>query len=449
MLAFRLTLWYGGVLVAAVLLCFSISYFVVLSAMLSRTDADLLRQAARCYDALQHGGVPNLKNQINYDARATGTNDTFLVTYDSGGHVIASSDLSTWNDVTLSAPTPSNSDPRFDYAYGVGHHAKLRVLTFPLGGGDVLQVGITIQDDARVMNQVRRIAGLIFVGLMAVALPVGWFLARRALTGVQQVTNTANEISHGSLERRVPTTGWNDEIDQLAVTINRMLGRIQALVEGMKATNDNIAHELRSPITRIRGLAETTLTSNTAPTEFQDMAASTIEESDRMLGMINTMLDIAEAEAGVINLNLESFNFAALVRKLYELYEPAAQEKGIHIELNSPEITMVCGDIQKLQRVAANLLDNAVKYTPHGGSIALSLTSIGPDARFCIKNTGPGISPADIPHIFERFYRADKSRSGLGNGLGLSLVHAIVHAHGGEISVQSVREDQTTFTVTL
>jgi signal transduction histidine kinase len=247
----------------------------------------------------------------------------------------------------------------------------------------------------------------------------------------------------------VPTTGWHDEIDQLAVTINRMLGRIQALVEGMKATNDNIAHELRSPITRIRGLAETTLTSASSNDDYQDMAASTIEESDRMLGMINTMLDIAEAEAGVINLDVTSFNFAAMLRKLYELYEPAALEKRLHVAMEAPEITMVCGDLQKLQRVAANLLDNAVKYTPRGGAITLSLVPSGPDAKFCIRNSGPGIAPEDIPHIFERFYRADKSRSGSGNGLGLSLVHAIVHAHGGQITAQSVVDHETTFTVVL
>ena len=225
----------------------------------------------------------------------------------------------------------------------------------------------------RVLDQVRRIVAVILIGLISIALPVGWFLARRALEGVQQVTNTANEISQGSLERRVSTTGWGDEIDQLAVTINRMLGRIQALVEGMKSTNDNIAHELRSPITRIRGLAETTLTAASSTIDFQDMAASTIEESDRMLGMINTMLDIAEAEAGVMVLKATTFNFAALLRKLCELYEPVAVEKGVDIVMEMPEITVVFGDVQKLQRVAANLLDNAIKYTPRSRHITLSL----------------------------------------------------------------------------
>jgi heavy metal sensor kinase len=449
MLAFRLTIWYGCVLVASAALCFSISYFVVLSAMQSRTDADLLRQLARCDEALGRSGVAALKNQIENDSRATGTNDIYLAVYDSSGQIVMSSDLSTWSDVTMPSPLLSGVPRRFDKGVGAGHHGRLRVVTAALDGGDVLQVGITVQDDARVMAQVRRIAGLILVALVLVALPVGWFLARSALAGVQQVTNTANEISRGSLERRVPTTGWNDEIDELAVTINRMLGRIQALVEGMKATNDNIAHELRSPITRIRGLAEMTLTGASSQADFQEMAASTIEESDGMLRMIDTMLDIAEAEAGVINLNVTSFNFAAMVRKLCELYEPVVTEKQLKVVMDAPEITMVSGDLQKLQRVAANLLDNAIKYSPNGGEISLTLEPSGPNARFALTNPGPGIAPQDIPHIFERFYRADKSRSGSGNGLGLSLVHAIVHAHGGQIAVESIPGEKTTFTLTL
>ena len=210
-----------------------------------------------------------------------------------------------------------------------------------------------------------------------------------------------------------------------------MLGRIHVLVEGMKTTNDNIAHELRSPITRIRGLAEMTLTGDSSEREFQEMAASTIEESDRLLGMINTMLDIAEAEAGVMNLKLTSFNFAGLVRKLCDLYEPLSAEKEIQVVTEIPEISMVFSDLQKLQRVAANLLDNAIKYTPIGGTVTLSVNPLGPNTQFSIANTGPGISKADLPHIFERFYRGDRSRTGSGNGLGLSLVHAIVKAHGG------------------
>ena len=157
--------------------------------MQSRTDADLLRQAARCSEALGRGGASALQSQIDNDARATGTNDIFLAAYDSGGQSIAMSDLTTWADVKP-PPRLSDSEPRFDDVGGIGYHGQSRLLTIGLGSGDILQVGITVQDDARVMDQVRRMAGLALIGLIATAMPAGWFLARRALAGVQEVTNT-------------------------------------------------------------------------------------------------------------------------------------------------------------------------------------------------------------------------------------------------------------------
>jgi heavy metal sensor kinase len=449
LLAFRLTLWYGGVLAAAALGCFFIAYFVVLWAMQSRTDADLLHEAARCAQVFAQGGRAALAAQIDNDSRATGTNDIFFAVFDRDGHIVAASDLSTWSDIQLSAPAAVENGDQFENASGAGHHARVRALTLSLDADNSLRIGITVQDDARVLEQTRRMAGAILIGSIGIAVGVGWLLAKRALTGVQQVTNTANEISQGTLERRVPVSGSGDEIDQLAGTVNQMLARIQSLVEGMKATNDDIAHELRSPITRMRGLAEMTLTGQSTLKEFQEMAASTVEECDELLAMINTMLDIAEAEAGVMNLQKVPLNIAAMIRKLCELYEPVMCEKGLQVQLDLPEVAMACGDVQKLQRVAANLLDNAVKYTPSGGVIGLTVTGLGPVVQVSISNTGQGISPKDMPHIFKRFYRADKSRSGSGNGLGLSLAQAVVHAHGGDIKVMSIPNGQTTFIVTL
>jgi len=304
LLAFRLTLWYGGILAVAASLCFVISYFVMVSAMRNRTDADLLREATRCMSTMESGEISVVKRQIDDDAKATGTNDIFFLLYDQHSHPIASSDLSTWGDMSLSPPdvgeTNAHGDPHFQDAFGTGHHETIRVLTMSASNGYVLRVGITVQDDQRVVDQARRTISFIMLAVVGVAVVVGWLLAKRALVGVQHVTSTANAISRSALQRRVPTSGSGDEIDQLASTFNRMLERIESLVKGMEETNDNIAHELRSPITRIRGHAETTLTGNSSLENYREMAASTVEECDRVLVMINTMLDIAEAEAGVM-----------------------------------------------------------------------------------------------------------------------------------------------------
>jgi len=459
LLAFRLTLWYGGVLVVSSLLCFLISYVVVVSSMRARADADLLREASLCSDALESGGPAFLKSQMDRVAHIAGINDIFFRVYDASGRPVATSDLSGWGDTALppiTFPDPSERRPRYEDAFGAGHHKTVRVLTTPLAGGEVLQVGISflqiglsIQDDQRVIAQAKRTVSVIAVGMVVFAVAGGWLLARRALSGVQQLTSTANEISRGALGLRVPTTGSGNEIDELANTFNRMLQRIQAVVEGMEETNDNIAHELRSPVTRIRGLAETTLTGRASMGDYQEMAASTVEECDRLLAMIDTMLDIAEAEAGVMTLKAAPVDTGVLLRQAAELFEPMAAEREVRIAADAPGGVIALGDVQRLQRVIANLLDNAIKYTPQGGTVGLSTHADGPAVEVRVSNPGDGIAPAELPNIFRRFYRGDKSRSVPGNGLGLSLAQAIVRAHGGRITVASAPHEQTVFTVTL
>lgn len=459
LLAFRLTLWYGGVLALSLLACWLLFYWVTLSSMRARADADLLRESLRCSEALRKGGMPSLQKQIDIVTRSAGVNDMFFRVFDPSGRPIATSDLAGWGDTKFPphqlGPEPDDS-PRFEEAAGVGHHQKVRVLTLRIEGGDVIQsgisffqIGMSTQDDQLVLARARRVIALIVVGMLVLAMGVGWLLARRALAGVQQLTTAANEVSHGALDRRVPTSGSGNEIDQLAATFNRMLERIQTLVEGMQKTNDNIAHELRSPVTRIRGLAETTLTGRCSQRQFEDMAASNVEECDRLLSMINTMLDISEAEAGVMPLNLQTIDAAKLLREAAELYEPVAAEYEQSLVVDAPQTVAVRGDLQRLQRAVANLLDNAVKYTPRGGRINLSIHIADGTVAITIANPGRGISSEELPHVFDRFFRADRSRSSPGNGLGLSLAQAIVHAHGGQISASSEPGAETVFTILL
>ena len=274
-------------------------------------------------------------------------------------------------------------------------------------------------------------------------------MARRAVSGVEAVTRTAQKISSGTLDERVPLKTRGDEIDTLALTFNQMLDRIQGLLKEIKEMTDNIAHDLRSPITRIRGAAEIALTSGKNIDEFESMAASTIEECDSLLDMINTMLMISKTESGVSKLSGNEMDLSLIVCKAYELFEPTAEDKKITLRCDVPSGIRVIGDIPMIQRMLANLLDNAIKYTPSGGMVNVAVTE--QESRICIAFTdsGVGISSADLPHIFERFYRCDQSRSQAGIGLGLSLARAIARAHGGDISAVSVPNQGSTFTVTL
>jgi len=287
--------------------------------------------------------------------------------------------------------------------------------------------------------------------LFALAVVLGWFMARRALAGVENVTRTARRIADdGRLAERVPVGKGGDEIDRLAATFNRMLDRIQGLVTGIKEMTDNIAHDLKSPLTRIRGQAEMALTSRGAADEYEAMAAGAVEECDRLLEMINTMLFISRTEAGVSKPELKPMDLAVVVRDACGLFQSPAEDKGIALTWEAPERLEMAGDIRLIQRMLGNLLDNAIKYTSDGGAVAVAVLA-NPDhsVAIAVKDSGIGISEKDLPHIFERFYRGDPSRSQAGAGLGLSFARAVARAHGGEITVENNRPSGAVFRVTL
>jgi heavy metal sensor kinase len=278
---------------------------------------------------------------------------------------------------------------------------------------------------------------------------VGWLLARRALMGVKTVTQTATSIAGHDLSRRVPIKGTKDEIDQLAIAFNDMLERIETVLKSMKEITDNIAHDLRSPITRMRGVAEMALFNETFSEEHAAMAGTVVEESDRLLGIINAMLSISEAESGLTKLSCEELDLVLLLRDVCDLFQPLAEDKSIRLVVDGPSSLPLSCDRQKLQRVFANLLDNAIKYTAKKGQITLTAEGKDREIVVTVEDTGSGISREDMPYIFDRFFRSEKSRSEPGSGLGLSLAKALVVVHGGTITANSDVGHGSRFTVTL
>jgi len=234
-----------------------------------------------------------------------------------------------------------------------------------------------------------------------------------------------------------------------------MADRIQTLMGQMRQINDNIAHDLRSPLTRIRGIAETGVMAGRLNVQGEELAGGVIEECDRLIQMINTMLDISETEAGMQALSLEPVDIGGTLTSLLELFSDMAEEKQVALVAQLPHVAPILADARRLQRMFANLLDNAVKYTPPGGRIRVELIPGDTQVQIRVSDTGPGIPAADLPHVFERFYRADHSRHQPGNGLGLSLALAIARAHGGDITVgpaqavESTDTQGTCITVTL
>jgi signal transduction histidine kinase len=278
----------------------------------------------------------------------------------------------------------------------------------------------------------------------------GFLLTRRALRPVQQLAATARHvIASGDLALRVVEPGTRDELDELSHLFNGVLAHNQKLVKGMRDVLENVAHDIRTPLTRLRTGAEVALRDPADPQRTREALADTLEESDHVLAMLNTLMDISGAETGVIRLAREMVDISDLARAAVDLYQEVAEEKGLRVLTHLAVGTSATVDRIRLGQVIANLVDNAIKYTPAGGTVEITTEGTPPLVKLMVKDSGMGISAEDLPRIWQRFYRADRSRSQPGLGLGLSLVKAIVEAHGGQVEAQSTLGVGSTFTVTL
>jgi heavy metal sensor kinase len=452
-LAFRLTLWYAGIFAVSSCIAFLLFYMLITSWIRDRTDQELLSQVNRFSALLATEGAEAVKNGAVIEAQAAGVKKVFFRLLSLNGLAFSSSNMSYWKDISIHENAVKEllrgRSPVFETIAIQDRKEEVRILYALLSPSIILQVGQAMESYSRFLDAFKGLFITTMTFLILIAAGVGWFMARQAVSGVEAVTRTAQKISGGTLKERVPVKPRGDEIDQLATTFNRMLDRIQTLLTEIKEMSDNIAHDLRSPITRIRGTAEVTLTTGKSLSEYEGMAASTIEECDRLLDLINTMLMISKTESGVDQLSREEIDLSGLIREACELFGPTAEDKDIALSCDAPDGSHLAGDTRMIQRMLSNLLDNAIKYTPPGGSVNVSVSENDEKVFISVKDTGIGISPNDLPRIFERFYRCDQSRSQAGVGLGLSLARAIARAHGGDIAVASTLNQGSAFTVTL
>jgi heavy metal sensor kinase len=452
-LALRLTLWYAGIFTISTLVGFGAFYLAISTVLSKHRDRDLMGDVQEYAAMLATKGIGEVKAEMAWDALSDGPEHTFLRLITVDGKELAATDMSAWRSVGTGGRDLEKLKSGADYVLETldlpEQEFKARTVYGRIGPDLVLQIGESLEEDEEFLELHR----IVFIPVMAVmviiATIIGWLMARRALTGVEEVTTTTIEISKGAMDKRVPFKARGEEIERLATTFNYMLDRINLLIRGMREMSDNIAHDLRSPLARIRGVAEMALTTSSTEEEHKAMAASMLEECDRLLGMINAMLDIAEAESGASEIKLEEVDLVRVVQRACELFQAIAEENGVTIAAELPESCLVHGETRKLQRMVANLLDNALKFTPPEGTVTVSLKADNGQVAIVVSDTGIGISEDDLPHVFKRFYRCDNSRAQQGTGLGLSLVKAIAGSFGGSVNAASRLGKGSTFTVTL
>jgi heavy metal sensor kinase len=330
-----------------------------------------------------------------------------------------------------------------------------RVLTMPvISGGRVVnlvQVGISLENVFNTQRRFLLVMGAVLPFGLLLATVGGWVLARRALKPVDEMTQTARRISGEYLAGRLQETGTGDELDWLAKTLNDMLGRLDDSFRQTRQFSADAAHELQTPLTILKGEIEVALRSPRSPEEYRGVLHSSLEEIDRISSLVEGLLLLARSDRGVLRLDLKHLNLQELLEEVGEQMRPLAENQAVCLDYGLVEPASIQGDREHFKRLLVNLIDNAIKYTPAGGRVTLSLRCDGKRAQVGISDTGMGLTEDEQEQIFHRFYRAAEARSqrGGGAGLGLSIAQSIAEAHGGRIEVESTPGQGSTFTVSL
>ena len=426
---FRWTLAISGAFVLCTFLMFG---FVLAQAYsFTRSDVDSLNSENVALIAAEDPGarVSRLDEYLQNDPRRLKLGGLF----DSDGHRIAGNIESLPLDLQRDLIPTNIVLIRID-AMG-RERQRARTVARQLADSETLVIGRNVQDFTRIADVIRRALALGLVPALCLGLAAGVFLSIRVQRRIEEVNSTVQRIVDGELRERLPTRGTNDPFDKLAALVNGMLDEIEVLVRRLAGVGDDIAHDLRTPLTRVRVSLERARQKAGSLDELRASLDQGIVGIDQSLAIITALLRIAEIEHSRRLDGFGQVQLAPLVREVGDLYEPIAEDKHVTLQVDVADDATVHGDRDLLFEAVANLVDNAVKFTPEGGRVELALQHRNDESVIQVQDTGPGITEAERDAVVRRFYRSDKSRNTEGLGLGLSLVAAIVKLHGFRFTI--------------
>lgn len=454
-LSFRLTLLYAIAFSIFLMAAFGFTLLLVKTSMNHEINDDLSEDITEYRKIFRSVGIEQVMEEISRDIKPGESEDEFVRLIDFNGNDIFTSDLEEWkglglNNVVISklVGEASLKDIYFETQEIPSMEYDTRIAYGLIGPEVIMQIGESLEQTADMLELLVFLFLISFLIAIPAAFIFGWYITRRAVNGIEKVSIAATAISNGNLDSHVDVSGQSSEIQNLVDTFNSMAHRIRELISEMREMIDNIAHDLRTPLGRIRMISEMTL--STVDNEAcKSAAANTLEQCDKLLLYINATLDVAEAEAGVSTIQNEPVDISEVTSDACELFETIADEKNIRITARLETDCVVSGNRQNLQRMIANVLDNALKYTPANGSVHISLVKNDDNIKITITDTGIGIPATDFQRVFDRFYRCDQSRAEDGCGLGLSFSRAVARSHHGDITLTSTPGTGSEFVITI
>lgn len=454
--AARLSLWFAVLFAAGFTAIFFLLY-VLLGRQLESREVESLKLRLQQYsDIYEARGLVGMRERIAEDSEAPNVRSLFVRLVGPRGNAVWGKIPPDWIDQDARRVAVPDGwggwNVRSVYSVRVPRDQRrdLVLVSSVLPDGLLLQVGRSTDSRETLLEPLRGLFLRVAGGVVLVGFLIGYIAANRATRPLRNVVETARRIiTTGALDARVPQPRRDDDVAELVRHFNTVLDKNAALLKAMREALDNVAHDLRTPLTSLRGTAELALTQTGNEAATRDALGECVERADDVLLLLRALMEISEAEAGVLKLNRADVDLGELARAAVDLYSDVAEARDLRLSLDLRGETPVSADTTRLRQAVANLLDNAVKYTPPGGAVTVTAERRGETVVLTVSDTGPGIPEAEQPRVWERLYRGDQSRSQSGLGLGLSLVRAIVEAHGGTVGMHNGPGGGAVFEVAL